>query len=286
VRAAHAPRLAAIAVAGAVMAPAALAWGLQRTGSASASLMLNLEAVFTAVLAWALYREAIGARAGAALALMTAGGAWLVIGGALPAAGARWGLVAVGGATLCWAADNALTRPLAELDPARVVRWKAGIGAAVSLAIAIALREKAPGFAAGCALLACGATGYGVSLRLYLLAQRRVGAARTGSIFAAAPFVGALVGWAMGDRSANATTAGVAALFAAGVALHLTEKHAHRHAHAAIEHEHPHTHDDGHHDDHAHDPPIAGEHSHMHRHEARVHDHPHAPDAHHQHEHR
>ena len=285
VRAAHAPRLLAVALAGAVLGPAALAWGLQHTGSTAASLLLNCEAIFTMVLARLFYREPIGGRAGLALTLMTAGGAWLVASGASLPAGSRWGLVAVGAATLCWAADNTLTRPLADLDPSRVVRWKAALGASVSLAIALLRREAIPEATQGLALVACGAVGYGLSLRLYLLGQRRIGAGRTGSIFAAAPFVGALVAWLLGDRTATAGTLGVALLFAAGVVLHLTEKHAHGHRHASIEHEHTHTHDDGHHDDHAHAPPIVGEHSHVHTHEPRTHDHPHAPDVHHQHGH-
>src|SRR5439155_13663594 len=128
------------------------------------------------------------------------------------------------------------------------------------------------------------ATGYGLSLRLYLRAQRQLGAARTGSIFAAAPFVGAAVALALGERSATIETAIAGCLLAAGVALHVTEQHHHLHAHDALEHEHAHRHDDGHHDHH-HDAPVVGEHSHPHRHEPVTHDHDHAPDVHHDHRH-
>jgi drug/metabolite transporter (DMT)-like permease len=285
VRACDAPRLLAVAVFGAALGPAALAWGLQRTGGTAASLLLNFEAVFTVVLAWVAYREPIGARVALALVAMTAGGTLLVIEGASLSSASAWGMAAVGTATLCWAADNTLTRPLADLDPARVVRWKAVLGVALSTSVALVRDESAPSRTAALGLLACGAVGYGLSLRIYLLAQRRIGAGRTGSIYAAAPFVGAVVAWLLGDRSATLATLGAAALFAAGIVLHLTEKHGHRHVHEPTEHEHTHSHDDGHHHDHVHDPPVAGEHSHMHRHEAREHEHSHAPDLHHQHEH-
>jgi drug/metabolite transporter (DMT)-like permease len=279
----HAGRLFAVAAFGAALGPAALAWGLQRTGGASASLLLNFEAVFTVLLARLVHKEPIGRRAALALAVMTAGGALLVLGGrALPTA--SLGTAAIAAATLCWALDNTLTRPLADLDPARVVRWKAALGAALSIAIALARREPVPGSADALALLACGATGYGLSLRLYLLAQRRIGAARTGSVFAAAPFLGALCAWAMGDRTADVSTVASAALLAAGVALHLTEKHEHEHTHAPLTHEHEHTHDDGHHD-HRHSPAVNGPHSHVHTHAPLTHSHPHAPDLHHDHEH-
>jgi hypothetical protein len=187
-------------------------------------------------------------------------------------------------ATLAWAIDNALTRPLAELDPARVVLAKAGLGALLASALALVLGESLPAPGAAVALLLCGATGYGASLSFYLAAQRTLGAARTASVFAAAPFVGALVAVAMGDRPPQIASAVAATLCAIGVALHLTEHHAHRHAHVATVHEHAHRHDDLHHD-HVHEPPFAGEHSHPHEHAPVTHSHDHAPDVHHGHDH-
>ncbi len=283
VRRRHVPRLVAVAVLGALVAPVCLAWGLHHTSAATASLLLNLEALFTVLLAFVLYREPIGGRVLAAVALMVGGGACLVL------EGARGGSVGLGAlavvfATLGWALDNTLTRPLSGLDPTEVVRWKAALGAALGFALAWTEHAPFPPARDAVALLACGAVGYGLSLRLYLRAQRRIGAARTGSIVAVAPFLGAAAAFALGDRSGGILTALGAVLFAAAVYLHLTEKHGHLHAHAALEHEHAHRHDDGHHD-HVHDPPIAGEHSHVHRHEPRVHEHPHAPDDHHGHSH-
>jgi drug/metabolite transporter (DMT)-like permease len=277
------PRLAGVAIAGAAIAPALLAWGLSRTGATSGALLLNFEAVFTAALAWLVFREPIGGRIAAALAAIVVGGVALVLGAAH---GADWrvpGVLAVAGATLAWAIDNTLSRPLAERDPLAVVAAKGGIGAALSLAAAAIAGESLPPLRPALVLLACGATGYGLSLRLYLTAQRRIGAARTGSVFALAPFVGAALAIAFGDRALDASTVIAAALFALGVYLHVTEHHAHSHAHAPIDaHDHPHTHDDGHHD-HTHDPPVSGEHSHAHTHGSLVHSHEHAPDLHHDH---
>jgi hypothetical protein len=123
-----------------------------------------------------------------------------------------------------------------------------------------------------------------MSLRLYLLAQRRIGAARTGSLFALAPFVGAAVAWALGERSAGLPAAAAGVLFGLAVYLHATEFHRHRHTHGCIAQEHAHRHDDDHHD-HAHDPAVVGEHSHFHVHDERTHDHSHGPDVHHAHSH-
>jgi len=129
-----------------------------------------------------------------------------------------------------------------------------------------------------------GATGYGLSLRFYLLAQRAFGAARTGSVFAFAPFIGAALAIALGDRSGSWIMAAGGLLMVLGVALHLAESHGHVHAHEMLQHEHAHRHDDGHHN-HTHDPMPVGPHSHEHVHEPLSHAHPHVPDAHHRHEH-
>jgi drug/metabolite transporter (DMT)-like permease len=197
----------------------------------------------------------------------------------------QWlGLLAVVGATAAWGVDNTVSRALAERDPAQVVFGKSVLGALATAALAAVAREPLLEAPAALGLIAIGATGYGLSLRLYLLAQRAFGAARTGSVFAFAPFIGALLAIALGDRSATWATAAGGALVLAGVALHLAESHAHEHAHEAIEHEHAHRHDDAHHA-HAHHPMPTGSHSHQHRHEPMRHAHPHVPDAHHTHRH-
>jgi drug/metabolite transporter (DMT)-like permease len=215
---------------------------------------------------------------------MVCGGALLVVGGREASITAGWGALAVAAATLAWAGDNVVGRPLADRDPPQVVLAKGALGAALSLAIACALGEPWPRWTAVAALGGCGAVGYGLSLRLYLRAQRVVGAARTGSIFAAAPFLGAAMAWAMGERAGGLATLGAGALCAVGVALHLTESHDHAHRHDAAEHEHAHRHDDGHHT-HTHDVLPDREHSHPHRHEPLAHVHAHGSDLHHRHGH-
>ncbi|RPI44782.1 MAG: DMT family transporter, partial [Betaproteobacteria bacterium] len=183
-----APRLIAIAIFGAVVGPAALAWGLQRTSGASASLMLALEAVFTALLAWRLYRETMDRRVGTAMLLLLAGGVVLVLDQGRSGTSQLWGLLAVVVATASWSVDNTLSRALAERDPSQVVMAKAALGVVAASGLALATGERLPAFLPALGLLVVGATGYGLSLRCYLLAQRAFGAARTGSVFAFAPF--------------------------------------------------------------------------------------------------
>ena len=282
-----ASRLALMALFGAVIGPVALAWGLQRTSGASASLMLTLEAVFTAVLARLWYHETLDRRVILAMILLTLGGMGLVIDRANVGAGGTGqmlGLLAVMVATAAWGVDNTLSRAVADRDPGQVVMFKGALGAVATALVAIGFGEPLPELWPALALLAVGATGYGLSLRFYLLAQRAFGAARTGSVFAFAPFVGALLAFILGERGASVWMLAGAVLMAAGIVLHLAESHGHEHTHDEEEHEHAHSHDDGHHT-HSHDPLRAGTHSHSHRHSATRHSHAHVPDEHHAHRH-
>ncbi|MBO9678380.1 MAG: DMT family transporter [Acidovorax sp.] len=284
VRRSDLPRLLAVALFGAVIGPVAVAWGLQRTSGTGASLMLTLEALFTAVLAWRLYGETMDRRVLAAVLLLLAGGIALVLDQSQSGGGHLWGLLAVMAATAAWGVDNTLSRALAERDPGQVVLAKAVLGVAATASLAGLAGEPRPGAWAALGLMAVGASGYGLSLRFYLLAQRAFGAARTGSVFAFAPFIGAALAIGLGERSGGWGLLLGGVLMLLGVAVHLMESHHHEHAHEALEHEHAHTHDDGHHD-HVHDPMPAGAHSHVHVHRPVRHSHAHVPDIHHAHRH-
>jgi drug/metabolite transporter (DMT)-like permease len=279
------PRLGLIAILGAALAPTLFAWGLQRSSALGASLLLNLEVVFTALLALFFFRERLGRRVLLAVALMALGGL-VTVGSSV--AGARMGgplaAVAIVGAVLAWALDNTLTRPLADRDVSEVVATKASCGAAVTLPLSLAAGEPWPRPLLLMGLLGCGAVGYGASLQLYVLAQRHLGAARTASMFACAPFVGALAAWLLGDRAGGASLVFASSLFGLGAWLHFGERHGHGHVHHALEHDHIHDHDDGHHD-HLHEVYPDGGHAHWHRHAELEHTHEHGEDLHHRHEH-
>jgi drug/metabolite transporter (DMT)-like permease len=226
---------------------------------------------------------------GAAMLLLLAGGVTLVLEQGLAGHAQLLGLLAVLAATAAWGVDNTLSRGVAERDPGQVVLVKSSLGACATATLAWFLAEPLPGVVSAGALLVIGAIGYGVSLRFYLLAQRAFGAGRTGSVFAFAPFIGALAAFAFGSRSVTWMLAAGGALMLSGVVLHLLELHSHAHDHEALEHEHAHSHDDGHHA-HAHPNDALGAipqgpHSQWHRHEPMRHNHSHVPDSHHLHRH-
>ena len=275
-------RVVVVALLGGMLAPTLFVLGLRQVDAASGALLLALEAPTTLLFAWLIHRERLGRRVFAAAACIFAGG--LVLAGR-PSEGATFaGAALIIGATTAWALDNVLSRPLADRDPIAVVACKGLIGAGASAASAIASRQPWPALSATAALLAIGGVGYGVSLQLYLRAQRRIGTARTASVFAAAPFLGAGAALALGAPWPGWTFVLAGLLIAAGLWLHARERHRHAHVHVALHHAHVHSHDDGHHE-HTHDPMPVGPHSHEHSHETVEHVHEHSEDLHHRHQH-
>lgn len=287
-RAGDLPLLAGVVAFGGVAGPLLLLYGLSRTSATVASLLLNLEAVFTTAIAVVVFREWIGRRGAAALAVVVAGCAlstWAAPGAARSAASFFWGPLAVAAACASWAVDNNLTQRLSLKDPLAVVCVK-GLGAApIAYAIARFSAHAAwPPARVVVGALALGAVSYGVSLALYVRATRTLGAARTGVLFAAAPFVGAALAIPIAGEPPSLRVAAAAALIGAGVWLLLSEQHGHRHRHEPLDHEHLHTHDEHH--QHAHRGDEGPEpHSHPHHHDPLEHAHPHASDAHHRHKH-
>ncbi|HQN12216.1 MAG TPA: DMT family transporter [Quisquiliibacterium sp.] len=276
--------LAGALLSGGILAPVLLLYGLARMPASGAALLLNAESVFTALIAWIVFRENVDRRVALGMALIV--GACVVLSWpGRPAVDAVLPALAVLGACALWGIDNNLTGRVSLADARWVAAakgWTAGI-VNLSIALTTGAPLPAPGTIALAAVL--GWLSYGLSLTLFVVALRHLGAARTGAYFSLAPFAGAALALALGE-SATPTLALAALLMAMGVWLHLNERHRHRHTHAALEHSHPHRHDDLHHR-HAHDPAIApGKvHTHAHRHEAITHDHPHYPDEHHRHTH-
>jgi drug/metabolite transporter (DMT)-like permease len=277
------PWLAAVVACGGVLGPVLLMAGLRVTPAASASLLLNLEMVFTFLIAWIGFREHVDRRLLLGAALVVAG--CLLLGWeAWNGFGALWGTLAVAGACLCWALDNNMTRKLSGGDALWLAAVK-GLGAGLfNLALALGLGLELPGAVPAASAGAVGFVGYGLSLVLFVLALRRLGAARTGAYFSLAPFAGALLSMLAFGESPPTVFWAAAALMAAGIWLHLSERHIHEHEHPAVTHTHEHEHDEHHRHPHAH-PAPPGAHTHSHTHAPLRHTHPHVPDIDHRHRH-
>lgn len=276
--------LLGVVLLGGILGPLFMLLGLSRLGALTGSLLMNLEAPFTILLAVLLFKEHLGRYGAAASALILAGAALLKLQpGAARVDG--WGVLLLAGACLCWALDNNLTQRLTLRDPVALVRIKALGAGTVNLLIALALGARLPSARTLMAALVLGCFSYGVSVVLDAYALRIVGAAREAAFFATAPFLGALGAVVLCGERLRLADVGAMATMAVGVALLLRERHAHPHAHEELSHEHVHVHDEHHQHPHSSADPPGEPHSHPHRHATLVHDHPHTPDLHHRHGH-
>ena len=278
------PWLTAAILAGGVIAPVLLMLGLTVTSASSASLLLNLEGVLTALLAWFVFKENFDRRIFAGMVAILLGGV-LLSWQSWPELGVPWGSLGIGGACLCWAIDNNLTRKVSAADPTEIAAIKGLVAGTVNFGLATIAGVRIPIAPEIVSAGVLGFLSYGVSLSCFVLALRHIGTARTGAYFSTAPFIGAALSLIVLHEQPSLLFWAVGCLMAAGVWLHLTEHHAHLHRHEPMTHEHLHSHD-GHHQ-HLHQPtdPPGEPHSHVHRHDELTHTHPHYPDIHHRHGH-
>lgn len=277
------PWLAFVVFFGGVVGPVLLMIGLATTAGSSASLLLNVEGLATMAIAWIVFRESVDRRLLIGAAAILAGA--LVLSWQGETGNLGLGALAILGACLAWGIDNNLTRKLSAADPIQIAMAKGLVAGAVNITLALIYGESLPSLASIALAGVVGFLGYGVSLVLFVIGLRHLGAARTGAYFSTAPFIGAIIAiWMLGDP-VTAQLGIAAVLMGVGVYLHLTEFHDHEHVHEALEHEHRHAHDAHHQHVHGRDDPPGEPHSHLHRHVPLVHKHPHYPDLHHRHVH-
>jgi drug/metabolite transporter (DMT)-like permease len=269
---------------GGILAPTLLMMGLTQTNAATTSLLLNLEAVLTAVLAWVFFKEHTDRRIMFGMFLIVAGGILLSLPKQTTLANCV-GPIAIAAACLCWAIDNNLTRKISSSDSLFIASSKGLVSGIVNVSLAFAIGLTFPAWSKVNYALLVGFLGYGVSLVLFVLALRGLGTARTGAYFSTAPFIGAAIAIIFFHEPTSLLFWSAAILMGIGVWIHLTEHHEHLHTHEQLFHTHDHIHDAHH--QHTHDFPWDGKepHTHPHQHEPLLHSHHHYPDIHHRHKH-
>lgn len=278
------PKVIGAMVTGGIAGPIALMLGLAHTSAATASLLLNFEVAATALIAGFVFKEAIGWKVWVAVICITIAGILLSID-----ANATWGIsisaLGVLAACIFWGIDNNITNTISAKDPVSIVIIKA-LGAGIfSVVFALVLRNPLPDLVIAVKAMVVGYFTYGLSIVFFILAMRGLGAARAGTLFGTAPFVGVILSFLIFRNLPDFWFITALPLMIVGASLLLSEEHSHEHTHFSLYHDHRHTHDDIHHN-HIHsgnDP--SQPHSHPHSHDELRHNHPHTPDQHHRHEH-
>lgn len=255
-----------------IAAPILLMLGLQRTGSANASLLNNFEIVATSLIAFAVFREYLSRYLVGAIGLVVLASAVLSFEGA-GSFRFNWGSLLVLAAACCWGLENNCTRMLSSKSSVQITTVKGICSGLGSLIIALAAGEKLPGIGWICGALVLGFVAYGLSINFYIKAQKNLGAAKTSAYYSVAPFLGVLFGMILlGERPDIRFYAGLVIMLAATVLMvkdTVTLQHTHVHTHT---HSHPHRHGDMVHT-HVH----THEHTHTHTHsgDESVHEHTH-----------
>lgn len=280
--------LAGAIVSGGMIGPVLLMLGLANMPAAGASLLLNAEGVFTALLAWFAFKENFDRRIALGMLAIIAGA--LILSWPTEQIQLRglWSSLLVLGACFAWAIDNNLTRKVSLTDASFIAMTKGLVAGTTNLLLALINHAQWPTIETVVGAGVLGFFCYGLSLVLFVIGLRHLGTARTGAYFSVAPFFGALLAIVLLGEPVTAQLLLAGLLMAIGVGLHLSEHHRHQHAHNPLVHAHEHTHGVGdEHHDHAHAQPVivGTTHAHDHRHDPLIHTHAHFPDAHHQHSH-
>ncbi|WNY27741.1 DMT family transporter [Methanolapillus ohkumae] len=275
-----------------IAAPFFLMLGLLTATANTASLLFNFEMVATSVIALVFFKEAVGKRMWMAIGIITLASIILSLDWTdISAIAFSMGSVFVLLACCCWGLENNCTRNMSEKDPAQIVILK-GFGSGLGAALIFLFFERAEltnfsiYYVLGALIL--GFISYGLSIFLYVKAQRHLGAARTSTYYAAAPFMGVIVSFIIFGTTLDISFWLAAVLMVAGTYLAVRENHDHAHVHEELVHEHLHGHDDGHHshkENNSNHDERENVHSHEHTHKTEQHSHSHNPDIHHRHSH-
>lgn len=269
---------------GGIIGPVFLMVGLVRTSAASASLLLNLESVFTAFVAWFAFKEHTDRKIVLGMLSIVVGSFVLTWKGSFEYQNLS-GPLLIAGACLCWAVDNNFTRKISSANPLQIAMIKSLIAGLTNTILAFILGAMLPNYLLLVSAGIVGFLGYGLSLLFFIFGLRYIGTARTGAYFSLAPFVGAGLAIVFLGEPISMQLIVASIFMGIGIWLHLTEYHSHEHQHEELEHEHRHIHDEHHQHEHLPTDPIGEPHTHMHKHEPLRHSHPHYPDIHHRHKH-
>ena len=279
------PYLLGAVVAGGIIAPIVLLVSLSRTSAMTASILLNFEAVATSIIAFLLFKEHIGKWIWAALSFITMGSIVLTINTAGHFGISLWAFGILVACTF-WGIDNNFTRKITALDPISIVIVKGITSGIVGIVLSMILGLTLPSPIIICKMLILGGVSYGLSLLLFIISLRELGAARASSLFGTAPFLGVIISYLIFKTVPTTQFIVSLPLIIIGVLILFREHHSHYHEHEELTHEHTHSHLDGHHEHHDNLSDIQMKHSHRHKHDSQKHDHEHFPDSHHRHGHK
>lgn len=257
-----------------IVAPICLMFGLRYATSSNASLLNNFEIVATSIIALVLFKEVISKKLWIAISFITLSSVILSFQD-ISSLQFSFGSLFVLGACVCWGLENNCTRMIANKSTFQIVILKGIFSGLGSCIVALILGESIPQLIYIVATLILGFVAYGLSIFLYIKAQKDLGAAKTSAYYAIAPFLGVLFSVVLLRESIGITYIIALILMVIGTIFIIKDTiaiqhihdhmhtHTHSHFHDRIEHTHEHTYYHSH--NHIHEDTNGEKHKHIHK---------------------
>ena len=252
-----------------IVAPIFLMIGIKMGTASNASLLGNFEIVVTTLIALLIFKEKVSGKLWIAIGFITLSSIVLSFEG-IGSFQFSIGSLFVILATCCWGLENNCTRKISEKSTYQIVLLKGIFSGGGAFVIAVLLGEKIPEMKYIGMIMLLGYVSYGLSIFVYIRAQRILGAAKTSAYYAVAPFVGSFLSFVVnGEKLAVEYFVGLALMFIGTVFVvydTMIKNHLHGHMHTIV-HTHngvTHTHVIMHTHEHYH---FGNEEFHHHKHE-------------------
>lgn len=207
-----------------MLAPVFLLLGLSKTTPENASLLNNFEIAATTLIAAIFFHEKIGKKLAISIAVITFSCSLLSLDSA-EALSFSPGSLFILFACICWGFENNCTSSLSNKDTRQIVMLKGFGSGTASLLLSFLIREKITSFSTCTLVMILGFLAVGLSVYFYVLAQSKIGAARTSAYYAITPFIGVFFSLILFREMPGSLFWIALALMAAGVFLNVREMH-------------------------------------------------------------
>lgn len=183
-----------------ILAPLLLMLGIKLGSASNASLLENFEIVATSLIALIIFKEKVSSRLWIAIFFIIISSFILTFNGKT-SLDFSIGSIFVLLATISWGLENNCTKKISKKITYQIVTLKGIFSGLGSLFIGLLLKERIINYKYIFLAMILGFVAYGLSIFLYVRAQRDLGAAKTSAYYSVAPFVGAFLAFIInGER--------------------------------------------------------------------------------------
>ena len=175
-----------------MLAPIFLLFGLSMTTPENVSLLNNFEIVATTIIASTFFHEKIGKRLALSISIISTSCILLSLENTASLSFSK-GSIFVLLACISWGFENNCTSSLSGKDTRQIVMIKGFGSGTASFLLSLIIGERIGFVRDAIFVMILGFLAVGLSVYFYVLAQSKIGAARTSSYYAVSPFIGVLL---------------------------------------------------------------------------------------------